>query len=798
MFLTHLIGIVRDLRDRWVVYSQWSHVRVLVKQMSKAISGGKALIVPCDPWGVVGSRGDQAMILACLQHVRAAHPDRVVDVLTDSHDTDAPCRELGLNPVVAWREPLDVWFTAHAGDYAEVYIPGADVTDGVYGWPTACKGRREGPFEVRTPAGRARMTRFASFAAALVSACVLFGADWIPVTVAGRTVQLQRTEVSNAEYCAFLNAVARTGDVCGLWNPLMADHFWGGIVRTRRADGAWSYAVKPGYVKKPATCMPWTACARYCNWLAYGRPDTGRAELGTTEGDARNGVYDTAHFEDAAFVRGTGGVARRSSESYFLPSADEWRAAASAGPDVGTVNVYDGHWALPNPHLADIDQGTTNALGFVNLCGNVAEWVETRRGNFFLALGGSLIRGPYSTRSDFSEGDECDKAISSFGFRVARAEHPVVLPGPHASVIGQSADRALANQPANQSCADGPFNQTIKQTDNQTIPDPWVRIGNPGNARDPVYRVGRVNYEFEMARHQVTNAEWCEFMNAVGVEKSISLGLYNPDMSTGVCGGIDLVTSPNASAPDPGACTNQTIKQFRSKTGWSARPVVYVGYRDAMRYCNWLQTGDTEKGAYDLEHLTCRRLPGAKYFIPSDNEWCKAAYHDPTRLGSRKYWDYPCRTSDLPPNDPALPHACNYLKDGVYLGEKGPFYLAVVDAYPTSDTYYGCRQMAGNVWEWVEPVATDKLNLRGGSFGYTEFGMGIWNRDEAGFEDELNVFGLRIARAVANPKVVKGGGLMKMKELLQDASSKTLMLVLCGLILLVLVLGFVLGRYWGR
>ena len=39
---------------------------------------------------------------------------------------------------------------------------------------------------------------------------------------------------------------------------------------------------------------------------------------------------------------------------------------------------------------------------------------------------------------------------------------------------------------------------------------------------------------------------------------------------------------------------------------------------------------------------------------------------------------------------------------------------------------------------------------------------------------------------------------MKMKELLQDASSKTLMLVLCGLILLVLVLGFVLGRYWGR
>lgn len=463
-------------------------------------------------------------------------------------------------------------------------------------------------------------------------------------------------------------------------------------------------------------------------------------------------------------------MARRSSESYFLPSAEEWRAAASAGPDVGTVNVYDGHWALPNPHLADVDQGTTNALGFVNLRGNVAEWVETRRGNFFLALGGSLIRGPYSVRPDFSEGDECDKAISSFGFRVARAEHPVVLPGPHASVIGQSADHALANQPANQSCADGPFNQTI--------PDPWVRIGNPGNARDPVYKVGRVDYEFEMARHQVTNAEWCEFMNAVGVEKSISLGLYNPDMSTGVCGGIDLVTSPNASDPDPGACTNQTIKQFRSKTGWSARPVVYVGYRDAMRYCNWLQTGDTEKGAYDVSRPNGRRLPGARYFIPSDDEWCKAAYHDPTRLGVRKFWDYPSRTCDLPPNAAGQPHACNYLRDGVHLGLKGPYFLAEVADYPNSDSYYGCRQMGGNAWEWIEPVGPSKLNLRGGSFGYTEFGMGIWNRDEAGFDDELSVFGLRLARAAEDAKKAQPSIRMRMRDLMEDMSVRGS--VLCG------------------
>ena len=564
----------------------------------------------------------------------------------------------------------------------------------------------------------------------------------------------------------------------------MAEHFWGGIIR-KIVDGTYQYYVKPGYEKKPATCVTWENAARYCNWLSYGCPHTGQAELGTTEGDESSGVYDTRAFGTRDFIRSRMPVTRRTSEAYFLPTAAEWSSVAFVGGDNGLVNVYDGHWSLPWPHLADVDVGVCNALGNVNMLGNVAEWVETRRGNFFLALGGSLIRGPYSVRPDFSEGDECDKAISSFGFRVARAEHPVVLPGPHASVIGQSADHALANQPANQSCADGPFNQTI--------PDPWVRIGNPGNARDPVYRVGRVDYEFEMARHQVTNAEWCEFMNAVGVEKSISLGLYNPDMSTGVCGGIDLVTSPNASDPDPGACTNQTIKQFRSKTGWSARPVVYVGYRDAMRYCNWLQTGDTEKGAYDVSRPYGRRLPGARYFIPSDDEWCKAAYHDPTRLGVRKFWDYPSRTCDLPPNAAGQPHACNYLRDGVHLGLKGPYFLAEVADYPNSDSYYGCRQMGGNAWEWIEPVGPSKLNLRGGSFGYTEFGMGIWNRDEAGFDDELSVFGLRLARAVEGGVIVRPTCRARLCCFLDDLSIRQLFLWLFVLMGACLFIGWIVG-----
>ena len=105
-------------------------------------------------------------------------------------------------------------------------------------------------------------------------------------------------------------------------------------------------------------------------------------------------------------------------------------------------------------------------------------------------------------------------------------------------------------------------------------------------------------------------------------------------------------------------------------------PVNHVSFWDACRFCNWLHNGqgdgDTEDGAYTLKGYAgadgreIRRNPGAKWFIPNEDEWYKAAYYDPQKPGGPGYWDYPTRSDTPPGRDLAAPQAANWY-DGTYL-----------------------------------------------------------------------------------------------------------------------------------
>lgn len=52
---------------------------------------------------------------------------------------------------------------------------------------------------------------------------------------------ISETELTNECYCFFLNSVAKTYDPYNLYNPIMGEYFWGGIVRKTDSNGNFVY-----------------------------------------------------------------------------------------------------------------------------------------------------------------------------------------------------------------------------------------------------------------------------------------------------------------------------------------------------------------------------------------------------------------------------------------------------------------------------------------------------------------------------------------------------------------------------
>ena len=119
-----------------------------------------------------------------------------------------------------------------------------------------------------------------------------------------------------------------------------------------------------------------------------------------------------------------------------------------------------------------------------------------------------------------------------------------------------------------------------------------------------------------------------------------TFNLYNQDMAADPRGGI---TQSGLS----GSFT------YAAKANMAIKPVNYISFFDAMRFVNWLHNDQpngmqgestTETGVYDVnDGLSESRSGNAQFFIPSQNEWYKAAYHQPLTNGgdSDDYWLYP-------------------------------------------------------------------------------------------------------------------------------------------------------------
>ena len=243
-----------------------------------------------------------------------------------------------------------------------------------------------------------------------------------------------------------------------------------------------------------------------------------------------------------------------------------------------------------------------------------------------------------------------------------------------------------------------------------------VKVGNPGNSPDRRYTPagrGSVPYTYHMGMHEVTWGQYAIFLNAIA--RADPYGLYDPQMA----GIIDQI----------GGIGSHT---YDLDEEWRDRPVCYVSWGDAARFCNWLTNGgpeiglcdrsSTEDGSYLLEGavgwdelMAVSRKSTALYAIPTDDEWYKAAFYD-GELGV--YHDYATRGSAPPSNDLQVPdtgNSANFRDDhGYCLG--GPPWYTKVGQFGNSQSPYGTFDQAGNASEWTEAVVCGARGRNGGCY----------------------------------------------------------------------------------
>ncbi len=157
-----------------------------------------------------------------------------------------------------------------------------------------------------------------------------------------------------------------------------------------------------------------------------------------------------------------------------------------------------------------------------------------------------------------------------------------------------------------------------------------VPVGDPGNA-DAFTGYGGVDYNYRMGTFEVTNSQYAEFLNAKA--QSDPLGLYNSDM------GLVGFPFPLRGGITQSGPSGSYVYEVRPNMG--DKPVASVSLYDVMRFANWMHngqgTGDTDSGAYTLEGgtampsnaATITRNPDAIWFLPTEDEWIKAAFYDP-------------------------------------------------------------------------------------------------------------------------------------------------------------------------
>jgi formylglycine-generating enzyme required for sulfatase activity len=323
-----------------------------------------------------------------------------------------------------------------------------------------------------------------------------------------------------------------------------------------------------------------------------------------------------------------------------------------------------------------------------------------------------------------------------------------------------------------------------------------VPIGNPGNPTDTRYDAtgfGSVGHYYRIGKYEITNAQYVEFLNGVDPTGANTLALYNSFMTSDARGGINL----NAGAAN-GA-------KYEIKPSRDNNPVVLVTWYSSIRFANWMHNGmgngDTENGAYTLlggtptpsNGLSITRNHSAKWWLPSEDEWYKAAYHKNDGV-TGNYWDFPTSTdavpySDQPPGSdaPTQSNTANFGKDdGMANGYDDGYavtgspsfndaqnYQTDVGAYTLSSSPYGTFDQGGNVNEWNETLYFSRdRGIHGGNWSDSDGLATSLHASYRNYDDPERFFdliGFRVA-SIPEPSTLLLGALASLGLLWRNVS----------------------------
>jgi len=226
----------------------------------------------------------------------------------------------------------------------------------------------------------------------------------------------------------------------------------------------------------------------------------------------------------------------------------------------------------------------------------------------------------------------------------------------------------------------------------------FVRIGNAGNTADTSGNpnpAGAVSYTYNIGKYEISR---------------------------------DMINKANTAAG-----LGIALADFSSMGGNGAnRPAPGISWYNAAKFVNYLNTSSGSTAAYKFDVSGNFQLwsPGdagynagnkfrnslATYFLPSMDEWYKAAYYDPSKNGGLGgYWLFATQSNSAP----SYSSGGTASNTAIYGGQTGP--ADITNAGGLSA--YGTMAQGGNLWEWLETAndlsnsdASELRAIRGGGF----------------------------------------------------------------------------------